>query len=137
MDLPERRLPMLRLFGLLLNAIKWHSCKLLSSHGFIVTWMTYILIIFTYYIANGCHISFEDEELLNLAVITFMFMMIRVIAFFLKEAYPNADGFPIPKKRFTEVDEETGMVSIERDRLQELFIYTADLEDTFERKGML
>lgn len=43
---------------------------------------------------------------------------------------------PIPNKRFTHVDED-GEVSIENDRLQELILYTADLEDWFERKNVL
>lgn len=43
---------------------------------------------------------------------------------------------PIPTKRFTEVDDE-GEVSIEHDRLQELLLYVADLEDWLERKGIL
>lgn len=44
---------------------------------------------------------------------------------------------PIPARRFTEVNEEDGEVSIEHDRLQELLLYVADLEDWLERKGIL
>ena len=43
---------------------------------------------------------------------------------------------PVPTKRFTEVDDD-GQVSIEHDRLQELLLYVADLEDWLERKGIL
>lgn len=43
---------------------------------------------------------------------------------------------PIPAKRFTDVSED-GEVSIEHDRLQELLLYVADLEDWMERKNML
>ncbi len=43
---------------------------------------------------------------------------------------------PIPDKRFTEVDED-GEVSIEHNRIQELLLYMADLEDWMERKGIL
>lgn len=43
---------------------------------------------------------------------------------------------PIPGKRFTQVDDD-GEVSIENDRLQELILYTADLEDWMERKNIL
>ena len=42
---------------------------------------------------------------------------------------------PTPTKRFTEVDD--GEVNIRNDRLQELILYTADLEDWLERKGLL
>lgn len=43
---------------------------------------------------------------------------------------------PLPEKRFTEIGDE-GEVSIENSRLQELLLYTADLEDWLERKGLL
>ena len=43
---------------------------------------------------------------------------------------------PIPSKRFTKVDSD-GEVSIEHKRIQELLLYTADLEDWLERKGLL
>lgn len=43
---------------------------------------------------------------------------------------------PIPEKRFTEVDDD-GEVSIEQQRIQELILYVADLEDWMERKGLL
>lgn len=43
---------------------------------------------------------------------------------------------PIPDKRFTSVDDD-GEVSIEHKRVQELLLYTADLEDWLERKGLL
>lgn len=43
---------------------------------------------------------------------------------------------PIPDERFTEVDDD-GEVSIKHERLQELLLYTADLEDWLERKGLV
>jgi hypothetical protein len=43
---------------------------------------------------------------------------------------------PVPDKRFTQIDED-GEVSIENNRIQELILYMADLEDWMERKGIL
>lgn len=43
---------------------------------------------------------------------------------------------PTPEKRFTQVDDD-GEVSIENNRVQELILYLADLEDWLERKGLL
>jgi len=43
---------------------------------------------------------------------------------------------PLPERRFTEVDDD-GEVSIENNRIQELLLYVADLEDWLEKKGML
>lgn len=45
-------------------------------------------------------------------------------------------NIPRPTKRFTQVDED-GMVSVDQNRLEELLVYTADLEDWMERKGWL
>ena len=55
-------------------------------------------------------------------------------------SYANKIGkgttIPVPDKRFTEVD-DYGEVSIPNNRIQELILYLADLEDWFERKGLL
>lgn len=47
------------------------------------------------------------------------------------------DGYdmPVPYRRFTDVDNENGQVDISYDRVQELILYMADLEDWFERNG--
>lgn len=62
-----------------------------------------------------------------------------MIIYFIR-SYANKIGkgitIPVPEKRFTEVD-EYGEVSIENNRVQELILYLADLEDWLERKGML
>ena len=55
-------------------------------------------------------------------------------------SYANKIGkgttIPVPEKRFTEVD-DYGKVSITNNRIQELILYLADLEDWLERKGLL
>lgn len=43
---------------------------------------------------------------------------------------------PVPQKRFTSTDEDDE-VSIEQNRLQELILYIADVEDWLERHGLL
>lgn len=62
-----------------------------------------------------------------------------VVIYYMKSA-ANKMGkgitIPIPDKRFTKVDDD-GEVSIEHKRVQELLLYTADLEDWLERKGLL
>lgn len=61
-----------------------------------------------------------------------------VIGYYIKSA-ANKLGkgitIPIPSKRFTNVDED-GEVTVETGRIQELILYTADLEDWMERKGL-
>ena len=62
-----------------------------------------------------------------------------VITYYLR-SYANKIGkgttIPVPDKRFTEVDDD-GEVSIPNNRIQELILYLADLEDWLERKGLL
>lgn len=43
---------------------------------------------------------------------------------------------PLPQKRFTSVDDD-GEVSVNHDRLQEMILYVADIEDWLERHGLL
>lgn len=66
-------------------------------------------------------------------------LVVCVIICFIR-SYANKIGkgttIPLPKKRFTEVDDNEE-VSIENDRVQELILYLADLEDYLERKGLL
>jgi hypothetical protein len=47
----------------------------------------------------------------------------------------KGERIPVPKKRFTEV--EDGEVSIPVSRQDEMLFYLADLEDYFERKGLM
>ena len=62
-----------------------------------------------------------------------------IITYILR-SYANKIGkgttIPVPDKRFTEVDDD-GEVSIQNNRIQELILYLADLEDWLERKGLL
>lgn len=62
-----------------------------------------------------------------------------VITYILR-SYANKIGkgttIPVPEKRFTEVD-DYGEVSIPNNRIHELILYLADLEDWLERKGLL
>lgn len=43
---------------------------------------------------------------------------------------------PVPQRRFTSVDDD-GEVSVNQNRLQELILYVADVEDWLERHGLL
>ena len=66
-------------------------------------------------------------------------MVVCVIVYYI-HSYANKIGkgytIPVPERRFTEVD-DYGEVSIQNNRIQELILYLADLEDWLERKGML
>lgn len=45
------------------------------------------------------------------------------------------DDVPVPYRRFTRVDYESGRVDVDYGRVQEMILYVADLEDWFDRNG--
>lgn len=62
-----------------------------------------------------------------------------IVIYFLKQLgdrYGKGNTVPVPEKRFTEVSSD-GEVSAEYDRLQEMLLYVADVEDYLERKDLL
>lgn len=81
---------------------------------------------------------FGLKEKISLIIISILPLFVIVFIYYLK-AYASKIGKgkmpPIPTKRFTAVDED-GEVSVETDRIQELILYIADLEDWIERKGL-
>ena len=69
----------------------------------------------------------------------FLPMVLWLLANFIKSVANKLNRgprIPKPTERFTEVDED-GIVSVEQERLDELLVYMADLEDWMERKGWL
>ena len=67
-------------------------------------------------------------------------IVVMVVVYYMKEISNRCNKgvrIPVPVKRFTEVDHETGEVNVRQDRVQELILYLADLEDWLERKGWL
>lgn len=69
----------------------------------------------------------------------FIPLVVTILTHYLREIANKTNKgnrIPIPRKRFTEIDDD-GEVSIRNDRLQELLLYIADLEDWMERKGWL
>lgn len=69
----------------------------------------------------------------------FIPLVFVVIIYYLKSTankIGKGSTIPVHEQRFTRVDDD-GEVSVEYDRIQELILYVADLEDWMERKGML
>lgn len=128
---------MLTIIRALASAIAYYAKKVLCNFNMVITWMTYWMMIFVYYVGSGCPGEISYNFVANCLVFTGMFAIIRIVAFCLKQVSPTVDGIPVPNERFTVVDEDNDMVSIDNDRLQEMLLYVADLEDTLERKGVL
>ena len=66
--------------------------------------------------------------------------LIAAVVIFYVRGFMNRMGkgsqFPVPAKRFTETNAD-GEVSVDRERLQELLLYVADVEDYLASRGML
>lgn len=84
--------------------------------------------------------SFNSRGTYTFGGEVFIPIVIMFASYFCK-SFANKTGkgstIPIPAKRFTIYDEESGEVSIEKKRLQEMLLYMADLEDWLNKKGML
>ena len=92
--------------------------------------LPYVMYCLGQYVANGT-IVIGPEILIPI--------LFAIVIYYLKSS-ANKIGkgitIPVPDKRFTEVDDD-GEVNIEQNRLQELILYIADLEDWLERKGLM
>ena len=70
----------------------------------------------------------------------FVPIALLIVARFLNGAaniYKSGNKIPVPRKRFTEYDEDNGSVNIDPARLQEMIIYMDELEDWLESNGKL
>ena len=90
-----------------------------------------------YFIGQKMH---EERNVITVGseiLIPIIFCILIYVIKSLANKLGKGTTIPLPNKRFTEVDDESGEVSIEHDRVHELLLYIADLEDWFERKGLL
>ena len=94
--------------------------------------LPYVMYFIGQYVHNARGKMVVGSEIIIPLVISFIIYFVQ--------AYANKIGkgtsTPVPSKRFTEVSDD-GEVSIDNARIQELILYIADLEDHFERKGLL
>lgn len=100
-------------------------------------WILNFILPYLMYII-GQHV-YETRGYFGVGGELFIPIIFCVITYILR-SYANKIGkgttIPVPEKRFTEVD-DYGEVSIPNNRIHELILYLADLEDWLERKGLL
>ena len=81
---------------------------------------------------------FKERGRIALGGELFIPIIIFILIWFIN-SYANKIGkgstVPVPHKRFTEIDEDE--VTVEHERIQEMILYVADVEDYLERKGLL
>lgn len=92
----------------------------------------YAMYFIAYYVYNERGYAAIGGELFIPIAICIIVYFIRSLA----NKYGKGYTVPVPTKRFTEVSDD-GEVSISYDRMQELLLYVADLEDWMERKNIL
>ena len=66
-------------------------------------------------------------------------VLVSIVATYMKwyaDVVGKGDNVPRPTKRFTEVSDD-GVVSVEYDRMQEMLLYVADVEDYLKKRGIL
>lgn len=105
--------------------------SLYSVSTFIIFILPYFMLLigeYVYKIRN----TFDVGSEFFIPIVTF------IIVIFIRKYVRNkkAEGMPIPKERFTHVDEDE-VVSIERGSLVSMMLYVAELEDYLERQGKL
>lgn len=87
--------------------------------------------------AAACR-SHQDNDFIVVALFIAAFAW-SLSSLFLKgyaDRIGRGDIVPAPVKRFTD-KEEDGLVTVRQDRVQEMILYLADVEDWLERKGMM
>lgn len=98
--------------------------------------LNFILPYLMYFIGQYV---FNERGKVEIGAEIFIPLAVCIIIYFIR-SYANKIGkgttIPVPYERFTEVSDEDE-VSIENNRIQELILYVADLEDWLERKGLL
>lgn len=80
--------------------------------------------------------NINKGSLLDCVVVILIIQLIISYIKKLMEIFGKGNDVPIPKERFTDVDND-GEVNIRKDRLQEMILYVCDVEDYLTRKGKL
>ena len=119
----------LDVFYNILNFVKTNLTRFANIINFVIPFIMYFI---------GQQIAIDEGQLvINEWIIIPLFSFVCI--FYIK-SIANRIGkgidVPIPEKRFTNVSDD-GEVNVEYNRVQELILYMADLEDWLERKGLL
>lgn len=94
--------------------------------------LPYVMYVWGQYVAMG-------KEGFAIGIEAFVPALVMLAVHYLREAANLSNkGYriPVPSERFTKTSDD-GEVTVERNRLQEMMLYMADLEDWLHSKGML
>lgn len=114
------------------NIAYFVESNLRTFANFLSTLLPYVMLFVGQYV-------YEKRDGFAIGGELFIPVIVYIVVYLIR-SYANKIGkgttIPVPQKRFTSVD-DNDEVSIEHNRLQELLLYVADLEDWLERKGHL
>lgn len=111
----------------IVNVIRYKTIHSLSSLSKIIIWVTPIVM---YWIGRGC-IKFDVWIILPILLICIASIIRRV-----SNHMGVGETFPVPKERFTSVDED-GNPSVGVQRIHELILYVADVEEWLQKNGYI
>ena len=99
---------------------------------------TFIIFILPYFMLLIGEYVYKVRNTFDVGSEFFIPIVTFIIVIFIRKYVRNkkAEGMPVPKERFTHVDEDE-IVSIERGSLVSMMLYVAELEDYLERQGKL
>lgn len=99
----------------------------LNKNIYILITLSMVVMPFAYLVQAAA----RQEDIIRYALGMFMLWVLKRIV---EETGGTSNNIPIPRERFTK-QEADGGYSIEKDRLQEMILYVADVEEYLERTG--
>lgn len=122
--------------NLVKSSVIWYTKAFAKVASPLLTVFKYVMLAMAF--ISGLQIGSIDYPS---AIPTFVLIAIMCVAADCIQCAIRIKGWsgqsvPAPVKRFTEVSDD-GMVSVDQNRLQELLLYVADVEDSLERSGRL
>ena len=113
--------------GIIINIIRNKIIHSLSPLSKIIIW---VIPIVMYWIGRG-YIKFDWWLMLPIMLICIASILRRV-----SNRIGKGDTFPVPKERFTSVDED-GNPSVGVHRIHEAIMYLADVEEWLQKNGYI
>lgn len=110
-----------------MNILKYKVTNSLSPLSKLIFWLTPIMM---YWIGRG-QIKFDWWLILPISLICIASIFRRV-----SNSIGRGETFPVPKERFTSVDED-GNPSVGVQRIEELILYVADVEEWLSKNGYI
>lgn len=121
----------------MLNYIKFAVKKFFSGSSGAVSNFIFVLTPFvSFFVGWYSGINKGDDFYLGgeIILVTSLVIIAVILRVYSVANSAAVGGMPIPAKRFT-IDAGGGEIQVETDRLQELILYTADLEDWLDVMG--